>query len=886
MKVGTNAERRSHGKRLHGNSHLPPPGIRAAFLALLLAGCGGSNSPSGSPSSPQAALPPEASCVLESPALAVGTTPELTVNGTTYTRSHVPDAPGPLETPRKNVGPAPEGPCRDSKRFRFGSGLYDTTGPIGGQPTGHADLAGMVLPPQPQIGIHTRLYARAFVIESPCNGKRVVYVSDDHTFSTALVRQEVLKRLAADASLGGKYTGDNVMLSATHTHAAGGGYGDPTVFPALPAGVPQVFIDVYSYAQSLALSVSPFDADNFEAIVDGITRAIVRAHRNLEAHPQTASIKLSVGELLDANRSRDPPAYRQNSPSERARYVDKAGHEIEVDKRFLQLSFVRDDGSAAGVLNWFGVHPTVMGNHGLMISADNKGEASLGFEKLMRTRYLPDAAAGDAADNFVAAFAQTDEGNSVPDLFIFDKDLNGSDAPGEGVPYRYRLGTDDPYDFDTPYYERGLPKASAIFGTKQLAQSLRQYGQGDALSGPIDYRLFYVDMAAVTIDDPTVTERSTFSDLPAELYPEQRNTCTGAVGLGKLVGGANGPAFGAAGFACVVDAPVDVTNELRNHYNGLFNGSGAITAVVEGNKLNVPVNGVALYSVVAPVLCTAQLLMPQYECQREKVVVTEFGAGPAPIQLFRIGNLAILGVPWEVTTMAGRRLRETVLDALAPVGVDTVVISGLSNAYLDYMTTREEYAAQLYEGASTNYGPWQLAAAQQQARKLALAMAANAPAPAGVTPEALALGPPSPITTDAAAEFGAVVDDVQPSYARGQTVEVSFVGGYPGNDLKRMSSYLFVERRQGDGWVTVATDKDPELLFIWDGSTNAVGTLGHFVANSENRAVWTIPRNAPSGVYRIRHEGVSRASADAAPVPYSGVSSTFELSGEMARCAQ
>lgn len=882
MERVTNAGLQSHAKP--NRSSLA---MRAACLALLLAGCGGSNSPDGAPSSPQAALPPEASCVLESPALALGTTPELTVNGTTYTRSHVPDAPGPLETPRENVGPAPEGPCRDSKRFRFGSGLYDTTGPIGGQPTGHADLAGMVLPPQPQIGIHTRLYARAFVIESPCNGKRVVYVSDDHTFSTALVRQEVLKRLAADTSLGGKYTGDNVMLSATHTHAAGGGYGDPTVLPALPAGVPQVFIDVYSYAQSLALSVSPFDADNFEAIVDGITRAIVRAHRNLEAHPQTASIKLSIGELLDANRSRDPPAYRQNSPSERARYVNKAGHEIEVDKRFLQLTFVRDDGSAAGVLNWFGVHPTVMGNHGLMISADNKGEASLGFEKLMRTRYVPDAAAGDGAtDNFVAAFAQTDEGNSVPDLFIFDKDLNGSDAPGEGVPYRYRLGTDDPYDFDTPYYERGLPKASAIFGTKQLAQSLRQYGQGDALKGPVDYRLFYVDMTAVTIDDPTVTERSTFADLPAELYPEQRNTCTGAVGLGKLVGGANGPAFGAAGFACVADAPVNVSNELRNHYNGLFNGSGAITAVVEGNKINVPVNGVALYSVVAPVLCTAQLLMPQYECQREKVVVTEFGAGPAPIQLFRIGNLAILGVPWEVTTMAGRRLRETVLDALAPVGVDTVVISGLSNAYLDYMTTREEYSAQLYEGASTNYGPWQLAAAQQQARKLALAMAANAPAPAGVIPEALALGPPSPITTDAAAEFGAVVDDAQPSYARGQTVEVSFVGGYPGNDLKRMSSYLFVERRQGDGWVTVATDKDPELMFIWDGSTNLVSTLGHYVARSENRAVWTIPRNAPAGVYRIRHEGVSRASADAAPVPYSGVSSTFELSGEMARCAQ
>jgi neutral ceramidase len=150
----------------------------------------------------------------------------------------------------------------------------------------------------------------------------------------------------------------------------------------------------------------------------------------------------------------------------------------------------------------------------------------------------------------------------------------------------------------------------------------------------------------------------------------------------------------------------------------------------------------------------------------------------------------------------------------------------------------------------------------------------------------LALGPASPVTTDAAAQFGAVVDDAQPSYARGQTVEVSFVGGYPGNDLKRMSSYLFVERQQGDGWVTVATDKDPELMFIWDGRTHLVSTLGHYIANSENRAVWTIPRDAPAGRYRIRHEGVSRASADSAPVPYTGISATFELGGAPAQCAQ
>src|SRR3546814_9688606 len=87
-----------------------------------------------------------------------------------------------------------------------------------------------------------------------------------------------------------------------------------------------------------------------------------------------------------------------------------------------------------------------MGNHDLMISADNKGWASLRFEKLMGTQYAADTGgAPDGRDNFVAAFAQTDEGDSVPDLFVFDKDINGGNGPGEGVPYAQRGGTDEPY---------------------------------------------------------------------------------------------------------------------------------------------------------------------------------------------------------------------------------------------------------------------------------------------------------------------------------------------------------------------------------------------------------------------------------------------------------
>jgi neutral ceramidase len=70
-----------------------------------------------------------------------------------------------------------------------------------------------------------------------------------------------------------------------------------------------------------------------------------------------------------------------------------------------------------------------------------------------------------------------------------------------------------------------------------------------------------------------------------------------------------------------------------------------------------------------------------------------------PVHLVRIGEASILGLPFEVTVEAGRRIGRTLS------GVP--VISSLANDHCDYLTTPEEYAAQHYEGASTLFGPRQ-----------------------------------------------------------------------------------------------------------------------------------------------------------------------------------
>jgi neutral ceramidase len=102
-----------------------------------------------------------------------------------------------------------------------------------------------------------------------------------------------------------------------------------------------------------------------------------------------------------------------------------------------------------------------------------------------------------------------------------------------------------------------------------------------------------------------------------------------------------------------------------------------------------------------------------------------------PVQLLRIGAVAVLGIPGELTTMAGRRLRTSVLDAMSATGVTHLALGTYANEYAQYITTPEEYSSQHYEGASTLFGPHTLEAHQQVAAQLATAIAEGKPSPPG-----------------------------------------------------------------------------------------------------------------------------------------------------------
>jgi neutral ceramidase len=647
------------------------------------------------------------------------------------------------------------GPCAGNTSFQVGAGIYDITGPAA-----ELGMMGYAMIDQKTAGIHQRLRSRAFVIASPCNGKRVAFVSADAGQIFQGVKQQVVERLKA--RYGGVYSDENVVLSATHTHSGPGGF---------------------SHYALYNLTVLGYDKQNFEAIVDGIVQSIVRAHTNLAA----GTIRTNSGDLLNASINRSVDAYLRNPSTERSQ------HSYDTDKKMTLLRMQGTDGSEVGLLNWFAVHATSMGNDNLLISGDNKGYASYLFEKAKGTNYL-------ASKTFVAAFAQSNEGDVSPNIY------GGENGGGAN-------------DFES----------TELSGKKQhdLAKVLYD-GASTLLTGAVDYRHTYVKMDEVQV-------------APQYADGVWRTTCEAAIGDSMLAGAEDGPGFGSEGASC----------EQIDDLWGVFNCAVSTTA-----------------------------------CQAEKPIVLEMGTMTPypwtpeylPLQVVTLGNLALVAVPFEMTTMAGRRLRQTVLNQLAPTGVNQVVIAGLSNAYAGYLVTRQEYAIQHYEGASTHFGPWTLAAVQQETEKLAVALRDGTTVAAGPTPRDLR-NDQTTVQTGVVfddkllwVDFGGVVTNANASYTRGQTVSVKFWGGHPKNNLRRQGSFLQVQRKSGTSWVTVAYDWDWETKYRWE-RNNCVPTM----ACSHVTIEWKIPSNTTLGTYRIRHDGDWKSGWDGLIRPYTGYSREFTV---------
>lgn len=255
-----------------------------------------------------------------------------------------------------------------SGEYLVGRGIADVTGPAA-----ENGMMGYSMPQQQTAGIHLRTLARAFVVGD--SRSRVVFVTAELGALFQSVHQEVLRRLKS--AYGELYTEQNVLLNATHTHAACGGD---------------------SHYAAYDLSTLGFQEQTFEAVVAGIMEAIALAHDDLKP----GTVRLGRAELTDASVNRSRTAFERNPRADRDHFPQG------IDPGVTVLRFAQDGGDV-GAITWFATHGTSMTNENKLISSDNKGYASYAWEQ--------------GRDGFLACFAQTNAGDVSPNLDL---------APGSG----------------------------------------------------------------------------------------------------------------------------------------------------------------------------------------------------------------------------------------------------------------------------------------------------------------------------------------------------------------------------------------------------------------------------------------------------------------------
>ncbi|OTF72498.1 hypothetical protein BLA29_005063, partial [Euroglyphus maynei] len=227
-----------------------------------------------------------------------------------------------------------------------------------------------------------------------------------------------------------------------------------------------------------------------------------------------------------------------------------------------------------------------------------------------------------------------------------------------------------------------------------------------------------------------------------------------------------------------------------------------------------------------------------------------------PTQMFEIGNLVIVGMPGEFTTMSGRRIRNDIKKIYADHGRDVhVILSGLANTYSNYIATPEEYQLQRYEGGSTLFGPHTLDAYRQQFQYLAKQMLSrekiSSPGPKfpNLLKKEITLKPG--VVYDSAIrhhKFGDAIQQPNEQYSIGESVVVKFCAANPRNNLRLEKTFLNVERFENDEWIVVATDAHWETKFTWHRDSGLLGT-------SDATIEWDIPAHTKPGLYRIKYFG-------------------------------
>lgn len=325
-----------------------------------------------------------------------------------------------------------------------------------------------------------------------------------------------------------------------------------------------------------------------------------------------------------------------------AEYHREEEKHLAVDRQMEGLFFKDSHNNVVAFLNWFGVHCTSVSSYNQRIHHDNKGVAADLFEKSHAgtTAFFLQASAGDVSPNFIW------------------------DTKTRLMRGKYK----DQYE-------------NAAYNGELQFREAEKISPDHQMKGPIEFHHVFLDMSL-------------------EVAPP-------AHGVGFFKGTLEGPGVS----AFLGDILAKVSRYVRNKnlrenpelHKKFYEAHGNKDIVLDhrnGSFLGIPLK---VWKKLPPVP------EPSVEAFRKTARANALETLPwvpsiLPFQVLRMGAVLFAFVPGEISVMAGRRLKQSLLSETSDLGIKEIFITSYANAYMGYIVTPEEYDQQCYEGGHTVYG--------------------------------------------------------------------------------------------------------------------------------------------------------------------------------------
>lgn len=455
--------------------------------------------------------------------------------------------------------------------------------------------------------------------------------------------------------MGSVFNESSFVFTATHTHSAPGGCSHEALYNMPTPG---------------------FVPEHLAAVVDASVEAIIAAWKS--AAPTELGLDTTrFADDIPVAWNRSLASYNRN-PDVIPR--DTSETHLALDRRMSLLSF-RRKGELKSLLSLFGVHATCLSSHLDRHDGDNKGYASAHAEEALD------------ADG-VAIFAQATAGDISPH-FQGKGDLKRRKKIKGEAEYFYAA--------KNGHYQ------------SDLALTALANKNEETVTGEIDSILSFIDFTKIHAS-PEYTN--------GVMNARTSDPCHGvAFFQGVRIDGPGTPALIAGAAAALAKSvrifhlnALSASSEEGEYYQRLYASQGNKPILLEAGRKRIlgRTMGAILPSVIDPLIGEMKRQINADAIKESPMVATCL-----PLQIVTIGQLALVSCPGEFTTIAGKRVLETVKEKLQKRGIEHVLICTYCNDYMGYVTTQEEYQQQAYEGGHTLFGQWTLAAFQTKFAELA-----------------------------------------------------------------------------------------------------------------------------------------------------------------------